>query len=123
MSRAWNIMKYEEIADGVCHYCGSHYTPPPVSVDLRRNVIVIDGRAIRITPCLAEAATTIIRRHPEPVPVEDIASGIWGAADGPEDELGHVRTYISQLRRLLRDADAAWQIKSFRGVGYWFAPA
>lgn len=96
-----------------CPYCGSHYEPPPLGVDLNNNFIVIDGKRFDVSPRMAEVFMVLLDAHPVGVRKAKIMAKVWGALDVVDDSL--VSLYIGQIRDVLEKTK--WTVTKLRTTG------
>lgn len=94
-----------------CPTCSQPISPLTLAVCLQSNVAARAGQEVKLTPHLALILDTIAKRSPHAVSITHLASKLYGAEDGPEDENNCIRVRVSQLRALLTPLHARIEIR------------
>lgn len=104
------------MSENICPTCGQVVTSRhPVLVSLETNTLAYRGRAVRMSPTMAEIAWVLAQRMPNPVARTHIIERVWGLGE-PADALNNVYQHVYDLRR--RITPLGLGIKSVRSIGY-----
>lgn len=96
-----------------CPTCGSTINEKEFVVDLQNNVLIANGKIIKLTRRPAELIWYLRKNYPGTVPHEQIISKVWGSVETGATGL---RTMVSLSRRYLELV--GWTIKNEHGSGY-----
>ncbi len=88
-------------------------------VYLDANTLIYQNRAVRLTPHQAELTEILLRRMPGVVSYDTLLLGLYGAGDGPVDELSTLKVTVCKLRPLLKAAGLS--IETHWGRGFSLA--
>ncbi len=100
-----------------CPTCGSSIAKK-ICVSLETNTLQINGISIKLSPALAEIAYVLEQAFPGTVPNRILVSKTRPITDQSTGPDVLVRTYISHLRRILKDTPLSVETT---GAGYRFA--
>lgn len=100
-----------------CPTCGHALPAGRLRVDLDNNVLLADGRAIKLQPREAELLWYLVQQYPRMARRDAIVVNVWGNA---EVCFATVKSAISDARRPLRMI--GWTLKCEHGIGYRLAP-
>jgi len=80
-----------------------------VRVDLYLNQIVFDGKMVQLTPKQADIAFMLTEKHPKPLSMSDLVSGLYGVGrihysprSKDPDEEAVARAHVSYLKKQLK---------------------
>ena len=89
----------------------------PYHVDPRRRAISLGGRAIKMTPRMAEVALLLFRKRGELVSRMQLYEQVWGQREALDSRT--VDTHVSRLRQALElDGRHGWRLSSVYHHGY-----
>ena len=89
----------------------------PYHVDPRRRAISLAGRAIKMTPRMAEVALLLFRKRGELVSRAELYEQVWGQREALDSRT--VDTHVSRLRQALElDGRHGWRLSSVYHHGY-----
>ena len=74
-------------------------TVGPITVDLEKHVVSVDGRAVHLTPHEFRLLRLLVQNEGKLLTHRSILREVWGPAYG--DESNYLHVYVSQLRRKL----------------------
>ena len=111
------MLKYHAIpATCVCPTCGgiTSRNDAPM-VDLSENVLIVNGKIVKLTKRQAELVYILVKRFPKTATIEQIAAGLtgWGN-EWPSDNL--IKVFIYQIRERIQWSGLS--IETVFGVGY-----
>ena len=98
-----------------CPTCGGQLPTISISVDLNLNVLIADGRVIKLQPQQAEILSILCDRTLHVVRLERLITRVFGINE-PGDALRVIRVQISCLRKIL--SDTSYEIENVWAVGY-----
>lgn len=89
----------------------------PYHVDPRARTISLSGRAIKMTPRMAEVALLLFRKRGELVSRAELYEQVWGQRETLDSRT--VDTHVSRLRQALElDGRHGWRLSSVYHHGY-----
>lgn len=91
-------------------------TNGPIRVDLRDQLVTIDGTSIALTATEYRLLLHLMKHAGSIVSRSQLAENAWGAEHDPESNV--VDVYVSYLRRKLQGTAADGMIRTIRGMGY-----
>jgi two-component system KDP operon response regulator KdpE len=110
-------------AGGVGADPGGRVSLGPVTIDIARRAVTVDGTPIELTPREYELLKTMIGQPGRVLTRGRLLRAVWGAAYGAEAHYLHV--YVSRIRRKLDAADPSGRASALiiaePGVGYRIA--
>lgn len=98
-----------------CPTCGGVLPNISISVDLNLNVLIADGRVIKLRPQMAEILSVLCDRALKVVRRESMVALIYGGNE-PDSAGTVIQVQIFHLRKKL--ADTAYEIDTIWGEGY-----
>ena len=100
-----------------CPTCGQPVSDGGLRVDLAGNVLLADGRAIKLQSRQAELLWYLLQQYPRLTSDNSILVNVWANADVCIATLkGAIKTTKTVLNMV------GWTIKNERGLGYRIAP-
>lgn len=89
----------------------------PYQIDPRRRAITLGGRAIKMTPRMAEVALLLFRKRGELVSRAQLYEQVWGHREALDSRT--VDTHVSRLRQALElDGRHGWRLSAVYHHGY-----
>lgn len=89
---------------------------PAVIVDLDRNVLYCDGKAISLPPRQAELCQVLARRGF--ASYDSMISGVWGDAADIVDPKNHLHQYKTKINTKMSEEGCNFKIISHHGQGF-----
>jgi len=103
-----------------CPCCGGPVDPNKFIVDLNTNTFCYNGHSIVLRPKTAEFLSVLLSKYPGAASMNEIASGVWGALDAPDDVRGNIHVYLCIARKFLEPIgvkiESAWGAGQYRLV-------
>lgn len=101
---------------GHCPTCGNFLRiHNGVNIDLNKNAVVVDGKAIHLEPKVCELLSFLLKRAPQPATIDAILTSLYGSY-GEEANAQTIRTYVHKLRESL--SGTRLRIITHYGDGY-----
>ncbi len=89
-----------------------------LELDLAAHVVRRDGHEVHLTPTEFELLTALMRNRGRLLTHRALVTEVWGPNYG--DEMGNLRTHMSNLRRKIEPEGATPLLHTDPGVGYRF---
>ncbi|HZZ92935.1 MAG TPA: response regulator transcription factor [Usitatibacter sp.] len=89
----------------------------PYRIDPRRRTICLEGRAVKMTPRMADVALLLFRKRGELVSRAQLYEQVWGHPEALDSRT--VDTHVSRLRQALElDGRHGWRLSAVYHHGY-----
>lgn len=96
-----------------------HYECGPLSVDVGKRRVFMEGQEIHLTPIEYRILLVFLRQPGRVLTHRYLQAQVWGQAN--PDQFGNVRVFVSTLRRKIQGSEIqSPMIKTEIGVGYRF---
>jgi two-component system, OmpR family, KDP operon response regulator KdpE len=97
------------------------YVSSDLEIDFERRKVLIQGRAVRLTPKEFELLRLLVANQGKPLEHRRLLQAVWGPDYG--DEMEYLRVFINQLRKKIEpDPAHPRYIHTDPWVGYRFEP-
>jgi DNA-binding response OmpR family regulator len=100
----------------LCPTCNQQISPLTLLVCLESHAASRFGQIVKLSPHEAVILDALVGRHPRASSMAHLASKLWGAEEGPENEAENIRVKMARLRRLVSPLGV--QIKLRYKTGY-----
>jgi DNA-binding response OmpR family regulator len=98
-----------------CPTCSQSIDPLQMLICRQSNVVSRFGQSVTLSPHHMIILTAIVDRHPRAVTRKHLAAKLWGAEDGPLDEMNTISVNLAQMRRKLRPLHISFSCRTAAG--------
>lgn len=116
LSRPFGLLELSSRVRAILRRCEGHSDPIVEWIDIRTRTVIVDGKAVHLTPMEFDILVVLARARGQAVPKSVIIRDVWGVDSYATDDALKVR--VNSLRSKI----GSGRIETVRGFGYRLVP-